>query len=157
MYKNRRDVLKILGAGATVSALGCTSKGLTTSKKKRPNIVLIFTDDQGYEDLGCFNSPDIETPHIDQMSLEGMRFTDFYVGSSVCTPSRAALLTGCYPKRVGCEMVFWPKGDQKYVNNPDNWKMGLHPQIPTISSLLKENNYQTACIGKWHLGDMKPF
>ena len=73
-----------------------------------PNIVLVFTDDQGYQDLGCFGSPDIKTPRVDQLALEGMKFTSFMVASSVCSPSRAALLTGCYPNRVGVPSVYFP-------------------------------------------------
>ena len=66
-----------------------------------PNVILVFADDQGYQDLGVFGSPNIKTPHVDKMAGEGMRFTDFYSAASVCTPSRAALMTGCYPERVG--------------------------------------------------------
>ena len=82
-----------------------------------PNVIIIMADDQGYQDLGCFGSPKIKTPHIDRMAKEGMRFTDFYSGASVCTPSRAALLTGCYAKRVGGLGVLFPR--DKRCLNPD--------------------------------------
>ncbi|MEZ6089965.1 MAG: sulfatase [Pirellulaceae bacterium] len=108
----------------------------------RPNIVLIFADDQGYGDLGCFGSRKIETPNIDRLAKEGRRFTSFMVASPVCTPSRAALLTGCYPKRVGLH---------QHVLFPQSTK-GLNPSEHTIADHLKGLGYATACFGKWHLG-----
>jgi arylsulfatase A-like enzyme len=111
-----------------------------------PNIIVIFADDQGYQDLGVFGSPNIKTPNVDRMAKEGMRFTDFYSAASVCTPSRAALMTGCYPERVGRLGVLFPR-DTK----------GLNPDETTIAEVLKAQGYATACIGKWHLGHKKPF
>jgi arylsulfatase A-like enzyme len=111
-----------------------------------PNVIIIMADDQGYQDLGCFGSPKIKTPHIDQMAKEGMRFTDCYSGASVCTPSRAALLTGCYASRVGNLGVLFPQDAR-----------GLNPTEITIAELLKTKGYATACIGKWHLGHHKQF
>ncbi|MGB0745176.1 MAG: sulfatase-like hydrolase/transferase, partial [Opitutales bacterium] len=120
---------------------------LGISAAEKPNFIIIFTDDQGYNDLGCFGSEKIKTPHIDQMANEGRKFTSFYSASPVCTPSRAALLTGCYPKRVGlAKRVIFPQDNK-----------GLHPEEVTIAEMLKENGYATACIGKWHLGHRKPF
>lgn len=114
---------------------------------EKPNFIIIFTDDQGYNDLGCFGSKTIKTPHFDKLAEEGRRFTSFYVASSVCTPSRAALLTGSYPKRAGLEKgVIFP---------PNNH--GLHTDEVTIADMLKETGYATACVGKWHLGHRKPF
>ncbi len=110
--------------------------------KSKPNFIIIFTDDQGYNDLGCFGSKKIKTPNIDQLAKEGRKFTSFYVPCSVCSPSRAALLTGCYPKRVGMH---------KHVLFPYS-KYGLNPSEHTIADHLKSNGYATACIGKWHLG-----
>ncbi len=112
----------------------------------KPNVIIFFTDDQGYQDLGCFGSPLIKTPHLDQMAREGMRFTDFYSASPVCSPSRAALLTGCYPPRVGIVQVLWPRG-----------ALGLDSREVTIADMLKAQGYATACIGKWHLGDKPEF
>ncbi|HCC21766.1 MAG TPA: arylsulfatase [Verrucomicrobiales bacterium] len=107
-----------------------------------PNFIIIFTDDQGYADLGCFGSKTIKTPHLDQLAAEGLKLTDFHVPSPVCSPSRAGLLTGCYPKRVGMH---------RHVVFPKN-TYGLHPDELTIADHLKANGYATACVGKWHLG-----
>ncbi len=110
--------------------------------EENPNIIVIFADDQGYNDLGCFGSETIRTPNIDQLASEGRKYTSFYVASPVCSPSRAALLTGCYPKRVGMHKgVLFP-----------NSKHALHPDEYTIADHLKSAGYATGCFGKWHLG-----
>ncbi|ALJ06706.1 arylsulfatase [Pseudalgibacter alginicilyticus] len=112
------------------------------SKTSQPNIIIIFTDDQGYQDIGVFGSPLIKTPNLDKMAADGIKFTDFYSASSICSPSRAALLTGAYPQRIGVPEVLWP-----------NIAGGLSSEETTIADMLKTKNYATACIGKWHLGD----
>ena len=119
---------------------------LSTLASQSPNLIIIFTDDQGYEDLGCFGAPKINTPHIDRMAKEGMRFTDFYVANSVCSPSRAALLTGCYPDRVGISNVLFPRH-----------KEGLNPAETSIADMLKAKGYATKCVGKWHIGHKPDF
>jgi len=111
----------------------------------KPNFVIIFTDDQGYGDLSCFGSKTIKTPNIDRIAKEGRKFTSFMVASPVCTPSRAALLTGCYPKRVGMHQhVLFPASPK-----------GLNAKEHTIADHLKGQGYATACFGKWHLGHHK--
>lgn len=116
--------------------------GLVASAADKPNFIIIFTDDQGYGDLGCFGSTKIKTPHIDRLAKEGRKFTNFMVASPVCTPSRAALLTGCYPKRVSMH---------QHVLFPSSTK-GLNPEEHTIADHLKGQGYATAAFGKWHLG-----
>ena len=117
--------------------------------KIKPNFIIIFADDLGYGDLGSYGHPTIKTPHLDQMAREGMRFTQFYVGSSICTPSRAALLTGKLPVQTGMY-------GKRSVLFPDN-AGGLDPKEVTIASALKKNGYKTACVGKWHLGHLKKY
>jgi arylsulfatase A-like enzyme len=107
----------------------------------RPNFIIVLTDDQGYGDLGVYGSPDIRTPELDRMAFEGLRFTDFYVASSVCSASRAALLSGQRGARNGVEGVFWPGQE------------GMSPEVLTLAELLRPAGYATALYGKWHLGD----
>ncbi len=115
-------------------------ESLRASEPEAPNFVVIFTDDQGYQDLGCFGSPDIRTPRIDAMASEGMRFTSFYA-QPICGPSRAALMTGCYPMRVA------ERGNIKRIHPV------LHSEEITIAEILKTRGYATACFGKWDLAN----
>ena len=123
-----------------------------------PNFVVIFTDDQGYADVGCYGSRRIRTPRLDQMACEGLRFTDFYSAAAVCTPSRAALLTGCYPPRNSMGALPNESGKLGWrdVLFPDS-TCGLHPDEVTIAEILKDLGYATGCVGKWHLGHLPPF
>ena len=121
----------------------------------KPNIIIILTDDQGYGDIGCYGNSNIKTLHLDMMATEGMRFTDFYMAASVCTPSRAALLTGCYPYRVGMSEVLFPNSMPQGQKN--GMAIGLNSKEVTVAELLQSQGYQTACIGKWHLGDLPEF
>ena len=115
-------------------------------KDKSPNIIIIFTDDQGYGDLGCYGATKFETPHIDSMAKEGLLFTDFYVSQAVCSASRASLMTGSYAERVGVQGALSP------------WEVGgLDPKIQTIAKLLKTHRYTNAIFGKWHLGHRKEY
>ena len=123
---------------ASILAL-LTTAALADAKK--PNIVLIFTDDQGWGDVGCYGLENGKTPELDSIASEGIKFTNFYVNCAQCTGSRAALLTGCHYQRVGMPTVFWDTGTG-----------GFHPSETTIAELLKAEGYATACIGKWHLG-----
>ena len=118
----------------------------------KPNFVLIFVDDLGYADIGPFGSKLHRTPHLDKMADEGRKLTSFYVTAPVCTPSRSSLLTGSYPRRVGLDES--EKG--QWVLFPGN-REGLSPDEITLAEMLKEVGYKTACVGKWHLGDQRPF
>ena len=118
----------------------------SSSQVNTPNIVLIFTDDQGYRDVGTYGAPQIKTPHLDRMAQEGNRFTNFYVAQPVCSASRAALLTGCYPNRLGIHGALSPHNEK-----------GLHPEETTLAEMLKPLGYATAIFGKWHLGDDPAF
>ena len=112
----------------------------------KPNIILINCDDLGYGDLGCYGSAIHKTPHLDRLAAEGMRFTDHHVGSPVCSASRAALLTGCYPQRVGMPGVLFP-----------GQEIGLNPDEETLATRLKQQGYATQIVGKWHCGDQPAF
>ena len=117
----------------------------------KPNFIIIFIDDLGFGDIEPFGSVLNETPHLNRMAAEGMKLTSFYSAAPVCTPSRAALLTGSYPKRVGLDFGSW-----RGVVFPRD-KEGLNPDEITIAEILKEEGYATACFGKWHLGDQPEF
>ncbi len=115
--------------------------GISASAERQPNIVLIFADDLGYGDVGCYGATHVDTPHIDSLAAEGRRFTDAHSASATCSPSRYALLTGRYPAR---ENLFSPV----FLRTP----LIIDPDRTTIADLAKEQGYATACIGKWHLG-----
>jgi arylsulfatase A-like enzyme len=123
-----------------------------TAPPDKPNLIVIFVDNFGNGDLGCFGSKLHRTPHVDRLAKEGMKFTSFYVTSGVCTPSRASLLTGCYPRRVNLHV----SDKNTAVLQPVSPK-GLNPNETTIAEVLKSEGYATACIGKWHLGDQPTF
>ena len=128
-------------AGLSLAVVAAATPGA----ERPPNVVVIFCDDLGYGDLGCYGHPAIRTPHLDRMAAEGMRFTDFYSAAPVCTPSRAALLTGRLPLRSGMT------SDTRRVLFPDS-AGGLPETEVTLAEVLKERGYATACVGKWHLG-----
>ena len=117
----------------------------------KPNIVLVNCDDLGYGDLGCYGSSVNATPHLDRMAAEGVRFTDFYMASPVCSPSRGAMLTGCYPPRIG-----FGSFDGRWVLFPGQ-PVGLNSSEVTFARLLKQQGYATKIIGKWHCGDQPEF
>lgn len=125
---------------------------LMQASARKPNIIVVFCDDLGYADIGPFGSKTHATPVLDQMANEGIRLTDFYSTCPVCTPSRSSLMTGCYPRRVNMHVdeknlcVLFPAA-----------RKGLNPDEITIAEVLKEQDYATMCIGKWHLGDHPDF
>lgn len=120
----------------------CKGAGNQQESINSPNIIVIFTDDQGYADLSSYGAKGFETPHIDRLASQGVRFTNFYDAQPVCSASRAALLTGCYPSRVGINGALFP-----------NSKVALNPEEETLAELCKSKGYATGMVGKWHLGD----
>jgi arylsulfatase A-like enzyme len=136
---SRRDFLKaasVCAAGGLASS--CMSPGL---KPRPPNIVVIFLDDSGFADFRPFGAPAYDTPNVRQLAAEGCRFTNFHVPQAICSASRGALLTGCYPERTGLVGAHGPRA------------RGMDPKWPTIAQLLKSKGYATAVFGKWHIGD----
>lgn len=142
---SRRDFLKTAGAAGLALSLGEWVSGCSRLSRP-PNVVLVFSDDQGYGDVGVYGAQGYATPHLDRLAAEGMRFTDFYASQAVCSASRASLLTGCYAERVSIYGALSPRSP-----------VGLHPDEVTIAELLKSAGYATAMCGKWHLGSEVPY
>lgn len=135
----RREFLKMAGLGAVAGlTASCASVGLG---KRPPNVVVIFLDDSGYSDFRPFGSPAYDTPNVRRLAKEGCRFTNFHVPQAICSASRGALLTGCYPERTGLVGAHGPRA------------RGMDPKWPTIAQVLKPKGYATAVFGKWHIGD----
>lgn len=146
-----KSLLQMLSWAACLSfvvlqAVAQAEQNQPAAENRPPNFIVIFCDDMGYADIGPFGAEGYETPNLNRMATEGMKFTDFYAGRSFCTPSRAALMTGCIPTRVGIGGNFGPKS-----------KTGLSPDEMTIAEVLKQKGYATACFGKWHLGHLPKF
>jgi arylsulfatase A-like enzyme len=141
-----RSLIFHLGVVASVLALLAPSSVFAQTKnaKKRINIVFILADDLGWADLGCYGHPHIKTPNLDKLARQGMRFTQFYTTSPVCTPSRASLLTGRHPQRFGIHHADLPETLPRYP---------LPAGTLTIMQLLRQMGYLTAHFGKWHLGE----
>lgn len=143
-----RKILFRLNLFLILFYFACNPKADDQKKNKEPNVVVIFIDDMGYADPGCFGNPLISTPNIDKLAADGLRLTNFYASSPICSPSRAALLTGQYPMRHKIHSFLNTRESQR------NRKMNdyLDPNVPTLAKTLKENGYTTGHFGKWHLG-----
>lgn len=145
MKITRRKFVSALGAGATLLLGQRQITGSATKPKpSRPNVIFILADDLGWGDLSCYGRPDYRTPNLDRLALQGVRFSDAYSASAVCTPTRCGFMTGRYPARTKVGLI--------EPLTATNHKVGLEPEQPTIASLLKKSGYETALIGKWHLG-----
>jgi len=127
----------------------CSACSETAEPDNPPNIILIMADDLGYGDLGCYGSRTMQTPQLDSLAANGLKFTDFHANAPVCTPTRAALLTGRYQQRAGLEGVIYVRGETRQV--------GMDTSEVTVAELLKDAGYQTAIMGKWHLGYKKEY
>lgn len=125
---------------------GAQDQPATEAKERLPNVVIVFTDDQGYQDVGVFGAEGFETPNLDQMAAEGRKFTHWYAAQPVCSASRTALLTGCYPNRVGIHGALGPGS-----------KVGIDSEETTLAEIFKQKGYATGIFGKWHLGDNRKF
>jgi len=145
---DRRGFLKGLGVGAAMFALpSCASARRRGNAKDRPNFVFFLIDDLGWTDVGCFGSSFYETPNIDRLAAQGMRFTDAYAACPVCSPTRGSIMAGKYPARLG--ITQWIGGS----NQPTEYKHFLDLEEVTIAEVLKAEGYATAFVGKWHLGN----
>ena len=139
----KKHILLILIATLFFS---CNTMQSQIKNKEKPNVIIVFIDDEGYGDVGVYGATGFQTPHIDKMASEGMRFTNFYAAQPVCSASRAGIMTGCYPNRVGINGALFP-----FHNT------GLNSEEYTIAEMFKDQGYATACVGKWHLGWQKEF
>jgi arylsulfatase A-like enzyme len=151
---NRREFIKRIASGAIAAVLpnsGCSiaNSGTSASGSDRPNIILIMADDLGYGDISCYGSTKINTPNIDALARGGMKFTDYHSNCPVCSPTRAALLTGRYQQRAGIEGVIYAKGPTRQT--------GMALEETTFAEVLKTHGYATGIFGKWHLGYNVPF
>jgi len=144
---NRREFIKAVGITIPLCMSG--GKLAAESISEKPNFVIIFCDDLGYADVGCFGAKGFETPNLDRMAAEGMRVTDFYVAAPSCTPSRAALLMGCYPQRVSLPYVLFPRGPKWTKDRTD---IGINSGEQTVAEILKLQGYAPGGFGKWPLG-----
>lgn len=141
----QRHLLLLILILSSITTLGCSSLNEAHADRP-PNIVIFFNDDMAYADVGIYGAQGYETPHLDKMAREGVRFTNFYVTQAVCSASRAGLLTGCYSNRVSILGALGPRA-----------RHGINPNEVTIAELCKQKGYATAIYGKWHLGHHKPF
>src|SRR5438552_4178228 len=142
----RRRFVSFKLTALAICFLGLTSGARAAKPSALPNIVIIFTDDQGYADVGVFGAKGFKTPNLDRLAAQGRIFRNFHVAQPVCSASRAALLTGCYPNRIGIHGALGPRS-----------KVGISSNETTLAELVKQRGYATAIFGKWHLGDAPQF
>ncbi len=155
---DRREFIGTAAAGA--AGLALTGAGARAGVHgKKPNIVIIMADDLGYGDLTCYGSEGISTPNMDRLAHEGVKLTSFFSSGPVCSPSRAGLLTGRYPARVGIPGVYFPSRNPTtpLIHGATGMGPGMNTKEVTLAQRLKTAGYRTCCIGKWHLGDMKRY
>lgn len=139
---NTRRFFQLTG----IACAGLSAVSANAQKQKQPNVVIIFLDDMGYGDLTVTGATGYKTPNIDRLCVEGMRFTQFYAAQPISSASRAGLMTGCYPNRIGFYAALWPQS-----------KMGINPDEVTLGEMLHDQGYYCGIVGKWHLGDESPF
>ena len=150
---NRREFVSTALAASAIAA--AAPHGFSQSTSRRPNILFILADDLGYGDLSCYGRPDYQTPNLDRLAREGVRFAHAYSASPLCTPTRCAFITGRYPARTAVGLQE-PLHERRALGEKA-LTLGLPPEHPTIASLLKQSGYETALIGKWHLGYLPNF
>ncbi|WP_231603590.1 sulfatase family protein [Neorhodopirellula pilleata] len=148
LFKFDRIAILLVLLGAFDPTAKCAQPA--ASSLSNPNVIFFLTDDLGYSDISCYGAKKVMTPNIDALAAEGVKFTDFHTGASICSPSRAAFLTGAYPQRCGLYMGI-------NENREEHWFLGLHPDELTLAEQFKKQNYRTFMIGKWHLGSESEF
>lgn len=147
---SRRNFVKVLGSSLALAGLSDQVSFAAPAARKRPNLLFILTDDLGYGDLSCYGLPNYTTPNLDALAAQGTRLTDAYAAAPLCTPTRTAFVTGRYPQRTSVGLEEPIQFREFYGESVDT--VGLDPTHPTVASLLKGAGYETALLGKWHLG-----
>jgi len=135
----------------TLISLGCFLVNISWANEQRPNIILVFIDDMGWADFSCFGNIDVQTPNIDRLANEGIRFEQFYVNSPICSPSRVAISTGQYPQHWKISSYLGHRAQ----NEKRGMAQWLDPQAPMLARFLQKSGYATGHFGKWHMGGQR--